>query len=352
MEHYVIKCAHLLSGFHRAMSVIRTSTGVYQSLAYANEAELESAILEVQADLFGDDRLYLDVKKKIGNKKGYKNIPDGYLLDLNGSKPRLYVVENELASHDVLKHIAVQILGFSLSFEDGPLKVKKILYDALQDNQDYKSRCEQYAKTNEFRNLDRLLEYLVFESPFSALVIIDKMPDRLENVLAKKLAFGVEILTLGRYEDGTGNFMYQFEPFLADVSSDLRTLKDEARGKHIVDQSELDTVVVPAREEGFKETFVGEDRWHEIRLHGSMRPQIKYIAAYRVSPISAITHIAQVKSIEPWKDTGKYVVNFLEPAEEIKPIKLNKKGHVKAPQSLRYTTRERLEGAKTLDDIW
>ena len=334
------------------MSIIRTPTGIYQSVAYKNEADLELAILSVQADLFGNGRLYLDIKKKIGGKKGPRNIPDGYLLDLSGTKPRLYVVENELASHDPFKHIAAQILEFSLSFEADPRKVKKILYDALQSPQDYRPQCEMYAKANGLRNLDHLLEYVVFEAPFSALVIIDEVPDNLENVLVKKVAFGVEILTLSRYEDDAGNRLYHFEPFLADVSSDVFAIKDGAAGKPHIDQSELDTVVVPAREEGFEEVFKGEDKWYQIRLRGSMLPLIKYIASYRVYPISAITHIAPIKSIGPWKDSGKYVVNFAKPAKEIEPISLNKKGRVKALQSLRYTTRERLESAKTLDDVW
>jgi len=71
-----------------------------------------------------------------------------------------------------------------------------------------------------------------------------------------------------------------------------------------------------------------------------------------VAPISAITFIAPVKSIEPWKDTNKVVVNFAEPAREIGPIPLVKGGRVKALQNLRYTSRGRLETAKTLDDIW
>jgi hypothetical protein len=115
---------------------------------------------------------------------------------------------------------------------------------------------------------------------------------------------------------------------------------------------EIDTVVVPARKEGFEEVFIGEDRWYKVRIHGAIRPQIKYIAVYQVAPKSAITHIAPVKSIKPWKDSGKVVLNFTEAAKEIGPIKLVKKGRVKAPQSLRYTTRERLLSAKTLDDIW
>ncbi len=83
-----------------------------------------------------------------------------------------------------------------------------------------------------------------------------------------------------------------------------------------------------------------------------MRPQIKHIAAYRVAPTSAITHIAPVRSIEPWKDSDKFVLNFAEPAKEIGPIPLVRNSRVKALYNLRYTTREALEKAKTLDDVW
>lgn len=62
------------------------------------------------------------------------------------------------------------------------------------------------------------------------------------------------------------------------------------------------------------DTFVGENRWYAIRIHGTMRPQIKHIALYQAAPKSAITHIAPVKSSEPWKDSGKFVVNFAAPA--------------------------------------
>jgi hypothetical protein len=92
-----------------------TANGSYRKVGYASESDLESAIIEVQHDLFGANRIYLDVKKKIGNK-GVRNIPDGYLIALNRKEPRLYVVENELKSHDPLRHIAVQILEFSYVF--------------------------------------------------------------------------------------------------------------------------------------------------------------------------------------------------------------------------------------------
>ncbi len=272
------------------MGMIWTSSSIYRRVSYSTEADLETAILRVQHDLFGPSRLYLDVKKKIGSQGGIRNIPDGYLIDLTGRVPRLYVVENELASHEHLRHIAVQILEFSLSFESEPRAVKSILYNALSAQADAKARCEEYAVEHGLRNLDNMLDWLVFESPFAALVIIDEMPDDLENVLARKFNFGVEVLELARYDNANGEQFYQFEPFLADVSTDLSSAGATSVSPiRPLDTAEIDTVVVPAREEGFQAVFLGENRWHEIKIHGSMRPQIKYIAVYRVRPISAVT---------------------------------------------------------------
>ncbi len=160
----------------------------------------------------------------------------------------------------------------------------------------------------------------------------------------------MEVLALVRYENEDGERIYRFDPFLADLAEDTKCSGRQAGPP--VDTSELDTVVVPAREDGFKKVFLGETRWYEIRLHASIRPQIKYIAVYQVAPKSAITHIAPVMTIKPWEDTGKFVVNFSEPAKPIGPIKLVKKGRVKALQNLRYTTKIRLLSAKTLEEVW
>lgn len=334
------------------MSVIWTPQGAYSIVNYQSEADLESAIIQVQSVLFGSKRVYLDIKKKIGIKGDRRNIPDGYLIDLNGRKPRLYVVENELASHDPLRHVAVQLLEFSLSFASERRRIKTILFDALQGDPGAKLQCENYARMHNYRNLDHMLEEMVFDAPFAALVIIDEMSDRLQTVLAEKFRFGVEVLQVSRYANANGDVMYQFEPFLAGVSEDLGAAAMGDDPARTIDVEEVDTIVVPAQSEGFQETFLGENRWHAIRIHGTMRPQIKHIAVYQVRPISAITHVAPVSSIEPWGDSGKFVVNFAEPAEEIGPIKLVSKGRVKALQNIRYTTLERLQSASTLDDVW
>jgi hypothetical protein len=116
----------------------------------------------------------------------------------------------------------------------------------------------------------------------------------------------------------------------------------------------FDTIVVPAKEDGFKEVFLGKNCWYKIRISESMIKWIKYIAAYQSAPISAITHYAEVLSIEKYKNTGKYILYFKESAKKINPLKLipKPKGKVKALQSPRYTNIKKLLKAKNLDGVF
>jgi hypothetical protein len=82
-----------------------------------------------------------------------------------------------------------------------------------------------------------------------------------------------------------------------------------------------------------------------------MKPKIRYIAVYQVAPVSAMTHMAEVADIEPWRDTEKYCVTFKEPAQKIGPIFLVPGGRIAAPQSIRYTSFARLQKAKSFDDF-
>lgn len=111
-----------------------------------------------------------------------------------------------------------------------------------------------------------------------------------------------------------------------------------------------DTVIVPAQKEGFERVFLGQHEWHAIRISGGMLDKIKYIAAYQSAPVSAITHIAPVKQIEPYGETGKFKLVFSEPAKPIKPIPYGA-APSGAMQGPRYTTLDRLNSAATIGEL-
>ena len=113
----------------------------------------------------------------------------------------------------------------------------------------------------------------------------------------------------------------------------------------------LDTIVVPAQKEGFNRVFLGDNSWYAIRISGGKLNEIKYIAAYQTSPVSAITHYAEVASIEPYGDRGKYKLNFKSKAEKINNIKYGnaKSGAMQGP---RYTNLAKLLKSKTITDLF
>ncbi len=114
---------------------------------------------------------------------------------------------------------------------------------------------------------------------------------------------------------------------------------------------EPDTIVVPAQKDGFDDVFLGQNAWWAIRIGGGMIPKVKYIAAYQSNPISAVTHVAPVASIEPYGEDGKYKLNFSEPARSIGPIPFADapSGSMQGP---RYTNYARLMAAKKVADLF
>lgn len=336
------------------MSQLVTPYGTFNLIQYETEQEFERAIVAHSKDLFGDRRIYLDCKRRIGGENGRQSVPDAYLIDVTSPRdPQLYVVENEMSSHDLFKHIGIQLLRFSVSYAQAGRSIKQILFEEVCGDIQSKTRCENAAREGGFRNLDHFLESLVLDKPFRALVIIDEETDDLHAV-TKNLGFPVEIIEFSTYANDKGEHIHRFEPFLADVEAvDVETADHTpVQDRMPRDRSGLDTVVVPAREEGFKEVFLGQDRWYAVRIHPSMISQLKYAAVYRKAPVSAITHYAPIRSIEPWQNSGKVVINFAEPARERAPLKLTKNGRVKQLQGLRYTNFEKLKKATSLDEAF
>ncbi|HEY5049023.1 MAG TPA: GIY-YIG nuclease family protein [Rhizomicrobium sp.] len=117
-------------------------------------------------------------------------------------------------------------------------------------------------------------------------------------------------------------------------------------------KGELDTIVIPAQLEGFKEVFLGEDCWYPVRIAGGRLDQIKYIAGYQIKPVQAITHYARVASFEPYGENGKWKLIFSEKAKEIvPPIPLGPDAPRGLLKARFYTSFAKLKSAKKVMDL-
>lgn len=315
---------------------------VYTQHTYTKEADFERMIIANAATIFGEAGIYFDVKKLIGTPKKGATIPDGYFLDLTfHNDPKLYLVEVELNSHDVYGHIGEQILRFGISTETDKYKLKNNLLSAVSGDYDKKKKLSAFFAKSKYDNINELLDKVIFENRPAAIIVIDEATDELYNVMAQ-LTMTTEVIEAQTYvcEDKK---LHRFSPFKDEVLTDLPADSDA---------DELDTIIVPAREDGFNEEFLKNDRWYAIRISGAMIDKIKYIAAYQVSPISGITYIAEVDRIEKYKDTNKYMVLFKSgTVKKINKVGLGQKKGL-APQAPRYSSYKTIISAKSLDDLW
>ncbi len=124
------------------MSLLWNQDEVYRRKAYASEAELEAAIRETSTTLFGTNRIYLDVKKRIGTKGKQQNIPIMVIYRLKWPKAALICRRKRTSkSRCPASHSSSIPTVFNLVEEDR-WAVKRILFDALNElhNRDAKEK--------------------------------------------------------------------------------------------------------------------------------------------------------------------------------------------------------------------
>lgn len=321
--------------------IIDETGNVYTQHTYTKELDFERMIVANAATIFGEAGIYFDIKKLIGTPKKGAAIPDGYFLDLTfHNDPRLYLVEVELNSHDVYGHIGEQILRFGISTETDKYKLKNTLLTAVSGDPSKKKKLTAFFAKSKYDNINELLDKVIFDNKPAAIIVIDEATDELFNVM-NQLTMTTEVIEAQTYICGDKK-LHRFSPFKDDVLVDLPANSDA---------DELDTIIVPAREDGFNEEFLKNDRWFAIRISGAMIDKIKHIAAYQVAPVSGITYIAEVDRIEKYKDTNKYIIFFKTgTVKKINKVALGKKKL--APQAPRYSSYNAVLSAHTLDDLW
>lgn len=226
--------------------IIDDSGAVYTQYTYTKETDFEKMIVAHASAVFGNDGIYFDIKKLIGTPKKGATIPDGYFLDLTfHNDPKLYLVEVELNSHDVYRHIGEQILRFGISTETDKYKLKNTLLSAVNGDAAKKKKLTEFFEKSKYDNINELLDKVIFDNKPAAIIVIDEATEELSNVMAQ-LTMATEVIEAQTYVCGEKK-LHRFSPFKDEVLTNLPANSDA---------DELDTIIVPAREEGFIEEFL------------------------------------------------------------------------------------------------
>jgi vacuolar-type H+-ATPase subunit I/STV1 len=327
------------------MARIISGNREFELRGFDSEAEFEKAVIANKTALFGPDVVYVDVKRLIGkNGSYYKGIPDGYLIDFyDRANPELYIVENELATHNAYSNITEQIARFTASIATSTQQIRAKILETIHGDPDTRKEIEQRLEDSPFKNIEALMLNLTEKTQIKVVIVIDESTTDLDlalNIFKDR----PDVVTMQRYVNG-GEILYLYEPMREELE-DVE-VKKTARGE----RPEFDTIVCGAFPEGFKHAYQQQSAWWAIRLSQDAREKIKHLAIYEIAPKSHIEHVADIERIEPYKDSGKFIV-YLKNRRTIKPIPLGKGGAGAAPQGPRYTTLEKLLNAKAVSDLW
>lgn len=314
----------------------------YKLLDFDSEKEFEKAVIDNSKNLFGQNTVYIDTKKRIGEKNSYhKTIPDAFLIDFSNEKrPQLYFVENELSTHDAYGHIAEQLLRFSTSMKTSPKQIRIKLVDIINSNQELLKEITDFIKKSNLDNLDQLINYLI-DNPIKIVLVINEVTPDL-NLSLGELRNNPDVVFMQRYSNGS-KIMFVYEPMREEI------VQFELDKNANID--DFDTIVCPAFEDGFKHAYIENDAWWAIRISQKAREQLKYLAIYEKSPVAAVRNFAEIDKIEPYKDSGKFIV-YVKNKKTINPIELDIGRKGIAPQSSRYTTYTKLLKAKKISELW
>ena len=317
------------------MRRIVTPGGVFETTRVGDLESFKEAVRANSGLLFGKNRHYVEC---FGADNG---IPLYYLVDLAREDPRLFVVYFDLSN---VRHgnfdIGEWFRKSAERYRASKAEISMAIVEAVAKEDETRDDCTRYATERGHDGLPGLVSYLVNETDFHGLAITDYPIDAsLADVNSQP--FPVEILELTMFEDARSRKAYSFTPLFPVV------------GPPTLDIGDVDTIVSPVSGEGFEQTYLGDNCWWAIRLNNILIPQLKYHAAYRSPPISAVTHTAPIAKIYPFPDGNarKFRLDFGEPPSEVRPVRLGKRGQSSALDSPAYTSMELLRDADTLDDV-
>jgi negative regulator of replication initiation len=162
----------------------------YLAHEYAEEAELEEVFAEHAREIFGSGAL-LFRKRRIRSRAGLGTIPDAFVIDIDHG--RWFVVEVELAEHQVYQHIVTQISKFRSAIANSRGSLVSAFYDEVKEQADLEAQFMRRDITEIYKKLSDI----VSAEP-NVIIVIDRPSDEARQALGA-LQFDTEIVRLGTY---------------------------------------------------------------------------------------------------------------------------------------------------------
>ncbi len=193
MKFSGVQTFHISPPFEGVVSVpsegVILGTALLEPYAPKEEDELEKAFIQNYKKVLGQGTQYLPIKKLVGSR--IKKVTDGLLINLNDrSKPSFWIVEVELSSHDLERHVQTQIVGFLRALEDE--KTLRVLIESVHRSIAQRDDKEWYGSffmpayiENEFPGVPESYKFVdsLLHGNCGVLIVIDRVTPELQEIV-------------------------------------------------------------------------------------------------------------------------------------------------------------------------
>lgn len=196
------------------MEILLKDGVTYSQHTWETENEFEKIVLGQFKSIFGENTILFG-KQKIKTETGIGSIPDAFVICPDIKK--WFIIEVELATHDVYRHIIPQITKFKNALTALTRKTLTKFFDGNITNDLHKMAAWNTATKN--KDIYRELSEIIDEDP-ELLIIIDELNPELETA-SKNLPFKTQInifKTFCRKGYGLGDNIFQFNDTIEKIA--------------------------------------------------------------------------------------------------------------------------------------
>jgi len=176
-------------------------------------------VKEHAQDIFGEESIYFDLKKKLVTKAGIGSIPDGYVISLQ-EEPCWYICEVEFHTHSLYEHIIAQLQKIITAAKT--LQSQGVVRDAIYTEIKSAPFKEALIKSKiGTEDLHHFISNLISKPPILVIPIdqkIDGLEEACDGLPIEKVRI-VEFKTFAREGIGLAVHAHLFEPLYRPIIS-------------------------------------------------------------------------------------------------------------------------------------